>query len=432
MGRGMKTFGLFFSVFMLVALAGCGRDSLCPQDDEEHSGDALSQEMLVSANNDFAFRLFKEILKAQPDSNIFISPLSISMALGMTMNGAGGSTLDSMLVTLGFPGYSIESANQCYRDLIDLLTGLDPEVQFEIANSIWGRSGVTFEAPFLEACRKYFDAEVRSLDFDQPDAPDIINRWVDEKTHGKITEIVPKPIDSLTMIILVNAIYFLGNWQYQFNPADTKDDWFHPPNEPRIPCRMMSRPQFPPPADVMELLADYSVVLDDRFQAVDLPYGDSLFTMTLLLPRNRQDLDGIISWLNADRWDSLASSFHTCGGVLLMPRFELEYSLLMNDVLTALGMGDAFGGRADFSKMCRSMALHITAVRHKTYVRVDEVGTEAAAVTEVECGATSVPPECSSFMIKVDHPFMFVIRERYTNTILFVGRILNPGYFAEG
>ncbi|MFH1311936.1 MAG: serpin family protein [Candidatus Eisenbacteria bacterium] len=431
MGRGIRTFGLFFSVFMLIALAGCGRDSLCPQSDEEHSGDPLSQEILVSANNDFAFRLFKEIVKAQSDSNIFISPLSVSMALGMTMNGAGGSTLDSMLMTLGFPGYSTESADQCYRDLIDLLTGLDPEVLFEIANSIWGRSGVIFEAPFLEACRTCFDAEVSSLDFDQPDASDIINGWVDEKTHGKITEIVPKPIDPATMIILVNAIYFLGNWQYQFDPADTKDDWFHPPNEPKTPCRMMSRPQFPPPSDVTELLADYSVVLNDHFQAVDLPYGDSLFTMTLLLPRHGQDVDEIISWLNPDRWDSLTSSFHTCRGVLLMPRFELKYNLVMNDVLTALGMGEAFGD-ADFSEMCRSMALQITAVRHKTYVRVNEVGTEAAAVTEVECGPTSVPPECSSFTIKVDHPFMFVIRERYTNTILFVGRVLNPGYFAEG
>jgi serine protease inhibitor len=425
----MKALGFVPLILVLVALTGCGHDSLCPENDEEQDGLVLSQTELISANNHFAFELFKEIMKAQPDANNFVSPLSVSMALGMTMNGAAGSTLDSMLVTLGFPGYSVESADQCYRDLINLLTELDPTVKFEIANSLWGQAGVAFKDPFLEACRMYFDAEVNSIDFYGPDAVGIINGWVDEKTHGKITEIVEDPIDPVPILILLNAIYFLGDWKYQFDPADTKDDWFYPPQGPRTRCRMMARPTYPPPPDVMDLLADYDVVLNDLYQAVDLPYGDSLFAMTLILPRRAEDMDALISWLDPEHWESLTGSFHRCRGALLMPRFKLEYDLKLKDILCALGMAEAFDPyRADFSDMC-GIGVCITGVRHKTYIKVDEVGTEAAAVTEVECGPTSAPPECASFLIDVDHPFLFVIRENRTNTILFMGKIVDPGYF---
>jgi serpin B len=429
----VRTHELVLIAFLVVTVAGCGDERVCPTpggDENGPDGLVLTQDQLISANNQFAFGLFKEIVETQPDSNIFISPLSISMALGMTANGAAHATLDSMLATLGFSGYSIESADQCYRNLIDLLTGLDPAVTFEIANSIWARKGTSFQASFLQACQTYFDAEVRSLDFTQPDAPDTINAWVNDKTHGKITEIVPKPMDDSLAMILLNAIYFLADWKYQFDPRDTKDDWFYPPQGSKTACRMMSRPRLS--SGSTELSADFSVVLEDDFQAVDLPYGDSLFTMTLILPRGQWDADAAVSWLNDDHWTDLAGSFHTCHGTLLMPRFELKYSSSMNDVLKALGMAVAFSDAADFTNLFARGGLCITNVRHKTYVRVDEVGTEAAAVTEVEIGPTSVPPECQGFVIKVDHPFVLVIRENRTNTILFMGKIANPGYFVGG
>ena len=432
MSRRKRTYWPFLVVLLIAVLAGCSDHRFCPTegDDDDTGGMVLTQAQLVSANNDFAFRLFKETVGDQPDSNIFISPLSVSMALGMTMNGAARATLDSMLATLGFPGYSLESADRCYRNLIDLVTGLDPAVKFEIANSIWARDGVTFEPSFLQACQTYFDAEVRSLDFTRDDAPDTMNAWVKAKTYGKIDQIVPKPMDPLTVMVLLNAVYFLGDWKYQFDPRDTRDDSFYPPQGPEVRCRMMSRPAISGP---VELLADYSVVLNDDFQAVDLPYGDSVFTMTLVLPRPGRDLDSLIAWFSADRWDSLARSFHGCHGVLLMPKFELRYESRLDDMLKALGMGIAFDPyRADFSRLCSYLELVITAVRHKTYVRVDEVGTEAAAVTEVDVGPTSVPPECQEFWMEADHPFMLVIRENRTNTVLFIGKIVDPGYFVGG
>jgi serpin B len=171
------------------------------------------------------------------------------------------------------------------------------------------------------------------------------------------------------------------------------------------------------------------VVLDDRFQAVDLPYGDSLFAMTVVLPRGGWTVDSLVLWFTADRWEALTASFYGCHGVLRMPRLEIECEALLNDMLRALGMEIAFSDWADFTNMCRVQGLCITAVRHKAYVRVDEVGTEAAAVTEVDMGPTSVPPECSRFVMQVDHPYLFVIRENRTNAILFMAKITNPGYF---
>jgi serine protease inhibitor len=417
----------------LVVVVGCGERSTCPDcgGGDDGGGLALTQERLVTASNEFSFRLFTALANGQPDSNVFISPLSVSMALGMTMNGAAGQTLEDMLATLGFPGYSIESADQCYRDLIDFLVDRDPAVTLEIANSIWARQGIPFEQPFLDACGTYFDATARTLDFTRDDAADTINAWVKEKTHDKIDGIVLNPIPDETWMILLNAVYFLADWKYQFDPANTRDEWFHPRSGGQAKCRMMSRPAFPPSPYWPDTYCEYSVVLDDRFQAVDLPYGDSLFSMTVVLPRGGWNVDSVVAWLSPEDWNALTGSFHTCNGVLRMPRLEIEYEAILNQVLESLGMGIAFSGLADFSKMCRVDQLCITNVRHKAYVRVDEVGTEAAAVTAVEVGPTSVPPECSEFLMQVDHPYVFVIRENSSNAILFVGKIVDPGYFKD-
>ena len=425
--------GMIAGGFLLLAVLGCGERSACPDcgGGDDGGGLALTQERLVSASNEFAFRLFAALSAEEPDSNVFISPLSVSMALGMTMNGAAGQTLEDMLTTLGFPGYSIESADQCYRDLIDFLVGRDPAVTLEIANSIWARQGIPFEQPFLDACGTYFDATARTLDFSRDDAADTINAWVREKTHDKIDGIVKSPIPDETWMILLNAVYFLADWKYQFDPADTRDEWFHPRWGGEAKCRMMSRPAYSPAEPWATEIADYRVVLDDRFQAVDLPYGDSLFSMTVVLPRGTWNVDSVVSWLGPDEWDQLTSGFYTCQGVLRMPRLKLEYAAGLKPALRLLGMGIAFEDFADFSKLCRVDQLCIADVRHKAFVRIDEVGTEAAAVTAVEIGPTSVPPECGQFLIQVDHPYVFVIRENATNTILFVAKVTNPGHFED-
>ena len=375
------------------------------------------EQHLVSAYNTFGLRVFRELVKdASPDSNVFVSPLSISMALGMTLNGAAGTTEDAMKTTLEFEDMDIEDINQCYRSVIDLLTELDPDIIFEIANSIWYRPRLHPLQDFLDACETYFDSEMRPLDFSRPDAPDIINAWVSEKTHGKIEEIIYGPIHPLTVMFLINAIYFLGNWTYEFDPELTADDWFEPKDGVQIPCRMMQRPG---PDEVSE----YRYYETDDFQAVDLPYADGWFSMTILLPKVGVGIDEIIQACDEQAWAGWMAGFHSHEGRLQVPKFEITYEESLNSALKRMGMGIAFGDDADFSRISGDHDLFISSVRHKTYVRVDEAGTEAAAVTVVEIRVSAIP---EVFEMRVDRPFLFAIREHHSGTVLFIGKMVRP------
>lgn len=381
---------------------------------------------LAALDNEFGFRLLREIAADQPDENIFISPLSISMALGMTVNGAAGSTREAMLQTLGLDGHSMMTVNTCYRNLIDRLVGMDPLADFEIANSVWCRDGVTFEDPFLNACRSSFDAEVRSLDFSDPGAADTINAWVEEKTLGYIPEIVDSPLSPDLVAMLLNALNFWGTWTYEFDPQLTHDGWFYKSDGSRVRCRMMERPDDAPGVDYPG--CRYTYVQHDAFQAVELPYGDSLFSMVVFKPRMGTDIDELVSMLDQDLWQQCTSNNCWTYGRVLMPRFELESGYDLNDVLTALGMGIAFSpGIADFSGICHYMTLWISQVKHKTYVRVDEGGVVASAVTEVDVPTGNLP--CPPyFTMHVNQPFVFAIRENIWGTILFLGKVVDPGY----
>ena len=373
---------------------------------------------LAAAADRFGLKLFREVVRQDADKNIFISPLSVSMALGMTANGAAGTTFDSMRATLELAGLTEEESNAAYQSLIELLTGADPEVQFDIANSIWYRDIWTFNDDFLQRCRDYFDAVVRGLDFSDLTAADTINAWVDENTQGKIKEIVDKPIDPLTAMFLINALYFKGTWTYEFDPEDTKDDEFTRLDGSRVPCEMMNQE------------ADLLYKETEEFQVVDLPYGDGLFAMTVLLPKSDVHVDTLVAHLTADNWAAWVGDLDTHAVALELPKFKLEYGLKMNNVLKALGMAVAFdGGQADFTRMLVEGGaypgnLFIDKVKHKTFVQVDEEGTEAAAVTMVEMGFTSIGP--SSIIMRVDRPFIFVIRERTSGALLFMGKIVEP------
>jgi serpin B len=376
------------------------------------------ERQLVSSYNAFGLEIFRQLVRAAPpDTNIFISPLSISMALGMTLNGAAGTTEEAMKTTLEFGGMDIEEIDACYRSVIDLLTELDPDVIFEIANSIWYRHDLNPRKEFLDACMSYFDSDVTALDFSLPEAPDIINAWVSEKTHEKIEEIINGPIHPMTVMFLINAIYFLGNWAYQFDPDLTQDDWFNPREGVKTPCRMMLQPG-------QDELAEYSYFETDDFQAIDLPYGNGLFSMVIILPKEGVGLDGLIDGCDQATWDDWTAGFRTREGRIQMPKFEIEYEDTLNRVLIRMGMGIAFGGGADFSRMFEDSEPYISSVRHKTYVRVDEAGTEAAAVTVVEMRETTIP---DAFHMRVDRPFLFAIRERHSGTVLFIAKMFDPG-----
>jgi serine protease inhibitor len=270
---------------LLAGLAACGGDGQGP------NTRPLSQDEqgLVHAANDFGFRLLEEVAAEQGQDNLFISPLSVSLALGMTYNGARGETEQAMRQTLGLGELSREQINDGYRGLIDLLCELDPKVTVEIANSIWYRDGFDVLQAFVEVNVEHFDAVVRALDFADAGAADTINAWVSEKTHGKIDEIVEPPINAATVMFLINAVYFKGDWMLQFDPEDTREQAFHGPGGAR---------QVP----MMNMHTELAYLETDRAQIVDLPYGHGLYSMTVVLPKPEVDRAELIAGLDRNRW----------------------------------------------------------------------------------------------------------------------------------
>ena len=364
---------------------------------------------MVGAGNQFGFDLLHQTRRGAPDDNLFFSPVSVSMALGMTLNGAASTTFDSMRVALRLAGAPLDEINQGYRNLIDLLRGLDASSQFQIANSIWAHSGIPFLPAFLAAGKTHFDAEVRALDFNAPATLGTINDWVRAKTNGKISTILDD-ISSDEVMFLINAIYFKGSWRLAFDPRQTRDAPFHAADGSTQSVRTMTlRPE----------LQRYSATRD--FEIIEMLYGNGAFAMDIVLPRTDRTLADVTEGLDAARWAEWVADLHDREIGLALPRFTLEYKRDLSDDLKALGMRIAFDPlRADFSGMAdvAPERLFITKVLHKTFVDVNEEGTEAAAVTSVGIGLVSAPPT-----MQINRPFLFAIRERLTGTILFLGQI---------
>ena len=369
-----------------------------------------AERTVAGAANDFSFALFRQLSAAQPDANVFTSPLSASMALGMTMNGAAGATYDQMRAALAFGSATENDIDAGYKGLIDLLRGLDPGVDFRIANSIWYREGFPLESSFFDASTHWFDAQVTGLDFTDPASVNTINQWVSTATAGKIPTIVDG-IDDASVMFLINAIYFKGSWRDRFDVAQTQVAPFHGVAGDQ-PARLMHR------------TGDMSYLATPTFDAVDLPYGNSAFSMTVLLPHEGTSVESVAASLEGSAWTSWTGQFHDADLDLYLPRFRIEWTRQLNDDLQALGMRDAFAGNvADFTRMSsRGRELYISEVKQKTWVDVNEEGTEAAAATSVGIGVTSARP---LIPMRVDRPFVLVIRERLTGTIIFMGKIVS-------
>lgn len=369
-----------------------------------------AEQRIVSAGNQFAFDLFRAVQRAQPGENLFLSPTSASMALGMTLNGAAGTTLDSMRVALAMAGAPIEEINAGYRSLIDLLRGLDSRVEFAIANSIWARQGMPFAPAFLEAGKTTFDAEIRAMDFAAPATLTTINQWVSDQTRGKIPTILDQ-IEPDNVMFLINAIYFKGAWRLPFDPAKTQNLPFQAADgtSRSVPTMRLD------PEPLRHASAEGREV-------VELLYGNGAFVMTLVLPAAGRSLTELTEGLDAARWAEWTGALaeHKLG--LTLPKFKLEYKRELKDDLSALGMRVAFDpDRADFSGMLGGPVtgnLYISKVIQKTFVDVNEEGTTAAAATSVGISVTSAP-----LTIQFDRPFLFAIRERHSGTILFVGQV---------
>ena len=371
------------------------------------------EQTTIEASNRFAFSLLAQVQAAQPDSNLFMSPLSAHMALGMALNGAADSTFEAMRTTLGFESPNMSEINGAYATLLELLVGLDPRVEFRIGNSVWLRQGFPFLPSFGDTVSAYFDATVSERDFDDPATIDAINSWVEDATNGKIERIV-ESIDPLDIAFLINAIYFKGTWTSQFDPADTHDGDFHLLDGSTKTVKMMNRS------------GTYSTAFGSDYEAVDLPYGGEAFSMTIVVPRESSSLTELVARMTPVAWEDMLSGLAEGKVNIAMPRFRLEWKRQLKDALADLGMDIAFKPfEANFSNLSDAADdLYISSVLQKTFVNVDEEGTEAAAATSVTVTATSAPPS-----IRVDRPFLLVIRERFSGTILFVGAIVDPPSF---
>ena len=395
-------------VFSFIVL-NCDYHTTSPEENNMREFTALEKELSNSGNR-FGCKLFKEIVRTQPDTNLFISPLSVSMALGMTYNGAANTTEEAMRNTLEFGNMSVQEINETFLSLMELLKNLDSDVIFQIANSIWYRENYPVQPSFLSVNQTYFHAEVHGINFSLPGTLDIINGWVAQNTNGKITEIIDR-IDPDVVMFLINAIYFKGIWTYQFDPDLTTDDLFYMTNDNPIPCRMMRQTN------------NFLYTENNYFQAVELPYGNNKFSMIILLPKPGIVLNELISEVTPEQLDLYGDMFSETQGTLHLPKFNMDYGIEMKNVLSALGMAIAFSNNADFTGINPEGELYISRVIHKTFIQVDEEGTEAAAATVVEL-RESIGPE--GFVMHVDRPFVFIIREKQSNTILFAGKLVEP------
>lgn len=369
---------------------------------------SASEQALIEYSNAFGLELLRTVVGEDDRPNVVLSPLSASMALGMTLNGARTGTFDAMRSTVGFDDLSQDEINAAYRDLIDLLEDLDPNVRFAIANAVWANEDITFREAFFQAVRESFDAEAASRSFADPATLDEINAWVADRTEGLIDEILGT-LDPELAMLLVNAIYFEGAWTTRFDPEETAPADFTREDGSTVRVPMMR-------------MTDAEVALGGGagFQVAELPYGGGAFAMTLVLPQG--DARDFVAGLTPVRW---AEVLGTLGepreiDLLSLPRLRLTWDGYLNDALRAMGMEVAFTGGADFSGMTEDVGLCLDFVRQKTFLEVDEAGTRAAAVTAVGVGVTSF----TGFV--ADRPFVLAIRERLSGTILFAGLVGDP------
>lgn len=394
-----------------LALAACG-DSTGPEDvgPITHLPRQLTaaEEQVLSGSNAFAFHLAPELLPEEPGDNLFWSPLSLSMLLGMILNGTDGDTWDQMRDVLGFDGMSEEEINDAYLGLVGLLTELDPSVETAIGNSTWTDTGFPVIAAFEERVAEHFGAEARELDLSDPASLDAINGWASDATNGRIETIFDE-LPANTVMVLLNAIYFKGSWTTEFDPDETRPGPFTRPDGSTVSADLMYR------RDTLAFGGDEDVAI------VDLPYGGGAFSMTVVVPRAGVSVDDVTGSLGPERWNGWIEGLTVVDGVVRLPRFELEWEARLNDPLQALGMTHAFEpGLADFTRLTPGGGVWLALVKQKAFVKVDEEGTEAAAVSG---GAVvdSAPPE-----VRADRPFLFVLRDRLSGTILFMGVVNDP------
>ena len=370
---------------------------------------------MVKSDQAFAFGFFEKVFDeevAGDDNNFMVSPLSLSMALAMTRNGAAGETKTAMQETLKMGNASDEEVNSYYKKLKEALLKTDPTTKLSIANSIFTNKFVTIKPDFITTNESNYDATVQSVDFTNYATVNIINQWASDNTNDLIKKVIDKTNEN-DLMYLLNAIYFNGKWTTEFDAGNTSGKPF------------TSEGGTTQQVDMMKQKARFNYTEDQILQMVQLPYGNQAFSMMVLLPKEGKKLQDVVAATRqSDYWSWLASNLREAEVDLFLPKFKTEYSKKLNGVLTKMGMGIAFSDDADFSGMT-DIPARISFVKQDTYISTDESGTEAAAVTTVGMGLTSMPSQPRKVVFNADRPFIYLIQENSTGAILFMGAVKN-------
>lgn len=400
----MKIITIALSFLLLILLVGCNSGAF---EDTSYDNDKIDRG-ISDRNSEFAFDIFKELNYEDKDENIFISPLSISTALSMTYQGARGTTKEKMAEALNYDDIDVNNLNDSYENLLKYLNNVDENIKLDINNSIWFRSGEKINEDFLNTNKNIFDAYIKDLDFSKDKSVDVINKWIDESTNGKIKKMINPPISPDTIMYLINAIYFKGEWSEKFDTKYTTESKFYTEDGLEKDIFLMSR------KDGIE----YGEGQD--YKAVRLPYGNKKTSMYLILPDKKMSINDFINDVNLKKWKSIKESISEEDDVMLkIPKFKMEYGIKeLKKSLSNLGMKEAFTESADFSGIGDDIL--ISSVKHKAVIEVNEKGSEAAGVTVVEMNKTSMPLDPIEFI--ANRPFMFIIADDVHDSILFMGK----------
>ncbi|MBP3040308.1 serpin family protein [Bacillaceae bacterium Marseille-Q3522] len=401
---------------VMTWITGCGTGGGGGTDIGNGSGDGGDQyKTITAANNELGFQMLREV-NPDKNGNLFISPASLLMALSMVYNGAEGTSKAEIAKVLQNEGIAVEELNQANASLMAKLQQDSSQIQLDIGNSIWINDQYHFQDDFAKNTQQYFQAEIQEMDITAADSVQRINNWVKKATNDKIQSIVDAPLNPDLVSLLINAIYFKGSWTYPFEKGGTEAQPFHLPDgsEKEVP--------------LMTLNEDLPYLENEDFQAAVLPYGiEKNMSMYVFLPKEGHNLEEFTAELSVENWQQWKTAFHEKTGTVMLPKFKLEYESQLNDTLKKLGMNEAFDTEnANFSKMVQEYdPIWISAVKQKTFLEVNEEGTEAAAVTSVEMETTSARID-EPFRMEVNRPFFITIIDEETDTILFMGTIANP------
>jgi len=410
--RFKKIISVILVAIISISLIGCEKFS--NKDNEQISAKEVDKEV-VEGNNKFAFNVFKEISKDESNKNVFISPLSISMALTMTYNGARENTKAEMNKVLGYEGMDDDKINNDYKILHSYLENLDKNIKVNISNSIWIREGEDINKEFININKDIFGAKVDNLDFTKPSSVDKINNWIEKSTNKMIKDMLKGPIDGNVIMYLINAIYFKGQWQDPFDKNNNITEEFT--NSKGEKSKV----------DFMRKIAASDKTFygeKDDFQAIKMPYDSGKVSMYAVLPKEGLDIDSFINTLDMDKWNSIKKSIGKEKEAVNVsfPKFQIEYGAKeLKEPLIALGMKDIFSDAANLSGIREG--IYVSSVLHQGKIEVNENGSEAAAVTIVEVRETAMPiiDETKEFI--ANRPFVFIIEDEESGTILFMGKL---------